>query len=156
MRIPNPYDLVPNDRGYHFYTDLNYTYYVYFEQSTNYFSGGSNLNSITYGFGFECMHNIEDHVFDSRIEDTVIHCIHLFFKSKPECIIAYTCDGKDRYELLRYRLFNQWCCRHLTYCDRLNYKTLIGDSWFCGAILFQLNHAFREYIMASFYKEFND
>jgi hypothetical protein len=157
LRKPHPYDLVPNDRGYHFFTDLNYTYYVYFEQSTGYFEKSSKLNDVTYGFGFGCNHDLNDHKFDPRIEDTITHCINLFFAANPGCIIAYTCEGKDKYELLRFRLFGIWSFRHFShYCEKLNYKTKLSDSWFCGSIIFTKANPYRDFITESFYKEFND
>ncbi len=31
-RSLNPYNLIPKDRGYHFYTDGNLSYFVYFDK----------------------------------------------------------------------------------------------------------------------------
>lgn len=151
------YDLISNDKGYHFYTDLNYSYYVYFEKTTSYFTVNRDLNEVCFGFGFGCEHEIEDHTFDRKIEHTIIHCINLFFEKNPGCIIAYTCEGKDSYELLRFRLFNFWSLRHFShYCEKLNFKTKLKDGWFCGSLIFKKDNPYNSFISEAFYKEFND
>lgn len=128
---------------------------MYFDQNANYFANSTNLNSITFGFGFDCDHDINDHKFDKRIQDTLTHCIDKFFISNPTSIISYTCEAKDSHELLRHRLFSIWCKSQLGYCEKLNYKTKLNDSWFCGSILFKGDHSFKDSITAAFYKEFD-
>lgn len=153
--------MLATDEGFEFFTDDNQSYFVYFNQGTNYFTFAKGLNLITYDFGFECTHDVNDHKFDKRIADTIADCIHKFFKKNPESIIAYTCEARDSYELLRFRLFNIWHATHFKeYCNKLSYQTYFkdekGGSWFCGSIIFQKNNPSREFIEASFYKESSD
>ena len=154
MRLLNPYKIIPNDRGYHFYTDGNLSYFVYFDQGTNYFSKTPNLNPLVFTFGFEAEHDIEEHVSDSRIEDTVISVFLNFFSNNSTSALMYICDAQDSYEKLRFRLFNFWYHRHLqTSCEKLEMK--IPELNIYGAVIFRTDNPIAPYLKAAFFQEFD-
>lgn len=152
-RLPSPYSIVDGENGYNFYTDLNLSYFVYFNQTTNYFSNHPNLNGLVFDFGFECL---EDHTIckkDDRVEDTVMSMIHQFFKKNELGMIAYICDGADGKAHLRNRLFKSWFNRHLASThDRLSVE--YPDVHLYGSLIFKSNHPFGDFIKGAFASEF--
>lgn len=152
-RLLNPYNVIPNNTGYDFFTDYNLSYFVYFNQNKNYFIKSPELNNSVYDFGFE--RNEENHSdFDVRIEHTLISIVKDFFIKNPTAILCYICDGSDNFEIHRYRIFNIWYYRHLlTECEKLNFD--LSGLKIYGAVLISENNPYKAFIKEAFFKEFD-
>lgn len=152
----NPYNIIPSENGYTFFTDYNLSYYVYINQGSKFFVENENLNGITFSFGFQPIQDHTANSHDSRIEQTLISIFSKFFTENKGGILSYICDASDGQELVRLRLFNKWYEKHMSETHiKLHVQVkLDNDSNFCGAIIFLKNNPYSSFIHEAFFKEF--
>ncbi|MFB2118838.1 DUF6169 family protein [Parapedobacter sp. 2B3] len=104
-----PYRLKEVEKlNYQFETDQGIIYTAYFlDYSTVFFDYGQLVDNI-YSFNIDLIQgNTKNTLADSRIADTVVEIMKLFFETNDNVAI-YICDSLDNRQLARKRKFDRW------------------------------------------------
>jgi hypothetical protein len=92
---------------------------------------------------------------DSRIQQTVVHLINLFFERNENAVLSYVCDGTDDNEMKRLRLFERWFIKNNNSPIKVLLKIEVAPNILGGVILVKDN-SFEEEITSKIERDINE
>jgi len=109
--LQKPYDYQSTaDDVYTFKTDYRVNYIAYFTEASHYFSDYPEIKDTVLNFGCAPDRSTERlrGARDGRVQYTVIAILEHYLEVRPEAIIFFVCDTRDRQHLARKILFDKW------------------------------------------------